>query len=118
MIFFPDDFLKNEIYKTLIPEVFTASFLKSENSIILHFYVIKFTPIPDDRKYRKFGLFFKTSLPKDAEAIEVDLHLSHGRSVKVSLVSCGTLSFTEDKVCNNFAILLLIIFFMIFSLTE
>lgn len=43
--------------------------------------------------------------------MEVDLHLSHGRFVKVALVSCGTLTFTEDEVCNDFAILCSLLYF-------
>lgn len=82
----------------LVPSGLKEPWSDSEAHVPLHFYEIKFIPIPEDRVYRKFGLVVKCPLPKEAEAMKVDLHLAHGRIVKTSFISSGVFTFSREEV--------------------
>ncbi|CAA6661652.1 unnamed protein product [Spirodela intermedia] len=71
-----------------------------EDQFNFHFYLIKFKPIPDDRKYREFGLFVTTPLPKEAETMDVDLCLTHRRIVKTGLIHSGSVMFDKEKIVS------------------
>jgi len=45
-----------------------------------------------------FGLFLKNPLPKEAESMEIDLHLHHSRIVKTALIPSGVITFDRDEV--------------------
>ena len=70
----------------------------SENHINLHSYYIEFFPVPEDRIYKKFGLFVKAPLPLEAEEMELNLHLARGRYVITKFVLSGLLAFNTDEV--------------------
>jgi endoribonuclease Dicer len=69
-----------------------------DKKVDMHSYYIRFLPIPDDRDYRMFGLFLMSKLPEEAELLEVDLHLAHGRIVKTGLNRLGLISFDKEEV--------------------
>lgn len=85
----------------LVPSAFGQSWKNEEKSVHLNSYYIKFCPFPEDRDYRKFGLFIMTRLPMEAEKLELDLHLAHGRSVMTKFIPFGVVEFNKDEV-NNF----------------
>lgn len=82
----------------LVPSVLKGPLPDFEEKMNLYFYYIRFTPTPDDRKYRPFGVILKAPLPKEAEAMEVDLHLSRGRIVRSGFVNCGMVTFGKKEV--------------------
>ncbi|KAJ4951048.1 hypothetical protein NE237_027880 [Protea cynaroides] len=89
---------RGELHEMLIPASLKVPWNKSEKIIVLNFYFIKFAPIPEDRLYQKFGLFVKAPLPREAERMELDLHLDHGRSVRTEFVPSGMIEFDEDEI--------------------
>ncbi|XP_010932228.2 endoribonuclease Dicer homolog 4 isoform X2 [Elaeis guineensis] len=99
-----DDNLREELHEMLVPAALKISWNNLDNDVNLFFYYIRFVPIPEDRQYQMFGLFVKAPLPKEAEALEVDLHLAHGRIVKTGFEPLGTLTFNkeETKLAENF----------------
>ncbi|KAM0933868.1 hypothetical protein DsansV1_C34g0226131 [Dioscorea sansibarensis] len=93
-----DYYRREELHEMLVPAALKEPWSDSVTHVRLHFYEIKFIPIPEDRLYRKFGLVVKCPLPKDAEAMKVDLHLAHGRIVKTSFISSGILTFSREEI--------------------
>ncbi|XP_020599927.1 endoribonuclease Dicer homolog 4 isoform X2 [Phalaenopsis equestris] len=93
-----DENLKEELYEMLVPTVLKGPLPDFEEKIKLYFYHIRFIPMPDDRKYRAFGLILKAPLPEEAEAMEVDLHLARGRIVKSGFVNCGMVTFGREEI--------------------
>lgn len=96
----PDENLREELHAMLVPDALKISWNNLDNDINLFFYYIRFVPIPEDRQYRMFGLFVKAPLPKEAEALEVDLHLARGRIVKTGFEPLGMLTFNKEEVKN------------------
>ncbi|WJZ98263.1 hypothetical protein VitviT2T_016802 [Vitis vinifera] len=98
-----DEDSREELHEMLVPAALKDSWSNLEH-ICLNSYYIKFTPIPEDRIYRKFGLFVKAPLPAEAERMVLDLHLSHGRSVMTELVPSGVTEFDENEIlqAHNF----------------
>lgn len=96
-----DEDSREELHEMLVPAALKDSWSNLEH-ICLNSYYIKFTPIPEDRIYRKFGLFVKAPLPAEAERMVLDLHLSHGRSVMTELVPSGVTEFDENEVKDMF----------------
>ncbi|GJN27074.1 hypothetical protein PR202_gb15060 [Eleusine coracana subsp. coracana] len=74
-----DEGLREELHEMLIPAVLRPSRCKLDCSLNLHFYYIEFIPIPADRRYQMFGLFVIDPLPKEAEKLDVELHLARAR---------------------------------------
>ncbi|KAL5078183.1 hypothetical protein RYX36_017167, partial [Vicia faba] len=99
-----DDISRGELYEMLVPSTFGQSWKNSERTVCLNAYYIKFFPTPEDRVYKKFGLFIMTRLPMEAEKLELDLHLAHGRSVKIKFIPFGVVEFNKDeiKMAENF----------------
>ncbi|XP_048227644.1 dicer-like protein 4 isoform X2 [Ricinus communis] len=90
--------VRGELHEMLVPAVFKESLTSSENWINLHSYFIKFCPVPEDRIYKKFGLFIRAPLPLEAEQMELNLHLACGRYVTTKLVPLGCLAFHRDEI--------------------
>lgn len=82
----------------LFPTALSESWSYSQDAVVLYSYYIDFRPNPADRTYKTFGLFIKSSLPLEAEKLELDLHLAHGRSVITRLVPTGLVTFGKDEV--------------------
>ncbi|CAA7398025.1 unnamed protein product [Spirodela intermedia] len=89
-----------ELHEKLVPAMLRAPQTDIEDQFNFHFYLIKFKPIPDDRKYREFGLFVTTPLPKEAETMDVDLCLTHRRIVKTGLIHSGSVMFDKEKIVS------------------
>uniref|UniRef100_A0A0D9ZN12 Dicer-like protein 4 n=1 Tax=Oryza glumipatula TaxID=40148 RepID=A0A0D9ZN12_9ORYZ len=68
-----DDSLREELHEMLIPAVLKPSGLKLDCLSNLHFYYVKFIPIPEDRRYQMFGLFVINPLPVEAETLQMML---------------------------------------------
>lgn len=94
----PDEYLRKELHESLVPSALRVPWTNDEIPVHLHFYYIKFIPIPADREYRMFGLFVKSPLPREAETMEIDLHRHHSRIVKTALVPSGVRKFDKDQV--------------------
>lgn len=86
----------------LIPEMLRKLKTKSETPVLLNSYYINFNPIPKDRLYKEFGLFVKAPLPREAERMELELHLARGRSVMMNFVPSGSLEFDINEVSGCF----------------
>ncbi|KAL6221580.1 hypothetical protein ACLB2K_004976 [Fragaria x ananassa] len=93
-----DEDSRGELHEMLVPAVLKESWNKSEDLVTLSSYYIQFDPYPNDRIYRSFGLFVKAPLPAEAESMELDLHLAHGRSVMTKLVPSGFAEFVKDEI--------------------
>ncbi|KAG8082637.1 hypothetical protein GUJ93_ZPchr0014g47162 [Zizania palustris] len=93
-----DESLREELHEMLIPAVLKPSIFKLDGLLNLHFYYVKFIPIPADRRYQMFGLFVINPLPEEAETLEVDLHLARGRIVKAGIRHLGTIAFDKEKM--------------------
>lgn len=93
-----DEGSRAELHEMLVPALLKELWNDSKNPVHLSTYYLKFTPIPEDRLYKSFGLFVKVPLPEEAEGMELDLHLSHGRSVMTELVPSGVVEFDKDEV--------------------
>ncbi|KAI4335598.1 hypothetical protein L6164_014232 [Bauhinia variegata] len=93
-----DDNSRGELHEMLVPSAFRLAWINNGKIVHFYSYYIKFTPIPEDRIYKKFGLFIMTTLPMEAEKLELDLHLAHGRSVLTKLVPLGVTEFDNDEI--------------------
>ncbi|XP_006653591.1 endoribonuclease Dicer homolog 4 [Oryza brachyantha] len=93
-----DESLREELHQMLIPAVLKPSRLKLDCLLSLHFYYVKFIPIPEDRRYQMFGLFVINPLPVEAETLQVDLHLARGRIVKAGIKHLGKIAFEKEKM--------------------
>ncbi|CAN1318513.1 Dicer-like protein 4 [Linum perenne] len=93
-----------ELHEMVSPAILKESWTVMEDLILLNSYYIKFCPVPEDRTYKKFGLFLKAPLPHDAVCMELDLHLAHGRYVTTELVPAGYSTFNRDELmqAHNF----------------
>jgi endoribonuclease Dicer len=81
-----------------VPSVFRQSWKNEQKTVRLNSYYIKFCPTPEDRVYKKFGLFIMTPLPMEAEELELDLHLARSRSVMTKFMPFGVVEFNKDEV--------------------
>lgn len=93
-----DDCLKEELHEMLVPAVLRESWTIVDGNIDVYFYHVSCVPIPEDRRYRDFGLFLKSPLPKEAETMHVDLHLARGRIVKTGFVPFGMIKFDREEI--------------------
>uniref|UniRef100_A0A1D1YWK0 Endoribonuclease Dicer 4 n=4 Tax=Anthurium amnicola TaxID=1678845 RepID=A0A1D1YWK0_9ARAE len=93
-----DELLREELHESLVPAALRAPWKNFEDKLNFHFYYMKFVPVPEDREYRRFGLFVTAPLPEEAKTMEVDLHLAHGRIVKAGLVPSGILMFDKEEI--------------------
>ncbi|MED6180828.1 endoribonuclease Dicer [Stylosanthes scabra] len=93
-----DDNSRGELHQMLVPSTFRKSWINEEENVHLNSYYIKFCPLPEDRVYKKFGLFIMTRLPAEAEKLELDLHLAHGRSVMTTFVPFGVIEFDKHEI--------------------
>lgn len=98
LFFLPEEALRGDLHEMLVPAALRVPWSDTEIPVQLNFYFVKFIPEPDDRIYRPFGLFVQVPLPKEAETMNVDLHLAHGRIVMARLVPSGTIKFDKDEV--------------------
>ena len=85
-----------------VPEVFRSPVKCIDDHLNFHFYFLDLKPMPDDRKYKEFGLFVASPLPKEVENMEVDLCLTHCRIVKTVLVHSGDVMFDMKMVNIGF----------------
>ncbi|XP_062157664.1 dicer-like protein 4 isoform X2 [Alnus glutinosa] len=94
-----DEILQRELHEMLVPAALRKPLITDlENSVSLNSYYIEFSPDPEDRIYKKFGLFVKAPLPGEAERMELDLHLSGRRSVMTKLVPTGIAEFDKNEI--------------------
>ncbi|KAK7265138.1 hypothetical protein RJT34_32754 [Clitoria ternatea] len=100
-----DTLSRGKLHEMLVPSAFGQSWI-NEDKVVHHLnsYYINFCPCPEDRLYKEFGLFIMTRLPMEAEKLEIDLHLAHGRSVLTKFVPFGVVEFDKDeiKMAENF----------------
>lgn len=82
----------------LVPAALKEPWTDLENFVCLYSYFVKFSPRPEDRLYKTFGLFVKASLPRDAMKMALDLFLARGRLVKMELIPSGVMKFAKDEV--------------------
>ena len=87
-----------ELHEMLVPAALKESWTDLEDTVSFKSYVIKFTPNPEDRLYKEFGLFLKGPLPKEAERMKLNLPLARGRFVDTELVPSGVANFDKDEV--------------------
>lgn len=85
----------------LVPSAFRQAWGNSDDIVHLNSYLLKFRPSPDDRIYKEFGLFIMTCLPVEAEKMELDLHLAHGRTVMTQIVPFGVNKFDKAEVSDT-----------------
>ncbi|KAF5749551.1 hypothetical protein HS088_TW04G01520 [Tripterygium wilfordii] len=90
--------LRGDLHEMLIPTALKESWTNSEDPVVLNCYYIDINPTPRDRTYKKFALFIKAALPREAERMEVDLHLARGRSAMTKLVPSGSVEFSKDEI--------------------
>ncbi|XXG64625.1 hypothetical protein AAC387_Pa05g2523 [Persea americana] len=95
-----DETLRGDLHEMLVPAALRVPWSDAEIPVQLNFYFIEFIPIPDDRIYCPFGLFVKSPLPREAETMNVDLHLAHGRIVKAKLIPSGTIEFDINEIVH------------------
>ncbi|XVF35510.1 hypothetical protein REPUB_Repub18cG0151900 [Reevesia pubescens] len=93
-----DEDSRGELHEMLVPAALKEPWTNLENHVLLNSYYIKFIPDPEDRTYKEFGLFVKSPLPKDAERMELDLHLARRRSVMTKLVPSGIAEFNKEEI--------------------
>ncbi|KAK5830167.1 dicer-like protein 4 isoform X1 [Gossypium arboreum] len=93
-----DEDSRGELHEMLVPAVLKESWTNLENCVLLYAYYIKFIPNPEDRSYKEFALFVKSPLPKEAERMELDLHLSRRRSVMTKLTPSGVAEFKREEI--------------------
>ncbi|XP_023928784.1 dicer-like protein 4 isoform X2 [Quercus suber] len=89
---------RGELHEMLVPAVLKEPWTNLENPVHFYSYYIEFIPHPEDRDYKKFGLFLKAALPEEAERMELDLHLARGRSVMTKFVPSGVAEFDKDEI--------------------
>lgn len=82
----------------LVPAALKENWTDLENPVCLNSYFIKLNPCPSDRVYRKYGLFLKAPLPREAERMRQELCLALGRTVISELVPSGVAKFDNDEV--------------------
>ncbi|KAE8724485.1 Dicer-like protein 4 [Hibiscus syriacus] len=92
-----DEDSRSELHEMLVPAVLKEPWTNLEN-YVLHSYYIKFIPDPEDRCYKEFALFVKSPLPKEAERMELDLHLARRRSVMTKLVPSRVAEFKREEI--------------------
>ncbi|TKY54740.1 Dicer protein 4 [Spatholobus suberectus] len=99
-----DAISRGELHQMLVPSALGQSWISKDKIVCLNSYYIKFCPFPEDRVYKEYGLFIMASLPVEAEKLELDLHLAHGRSVMTKFVPFGVVEFDKDeiKMAENF----------------
>ncbi|XVE71087.1 hypothetical protein DITRI_Ditri10aG0122200 [Diplodiscus trichospermus] len=99
-----DEDSRAELHEMLVPAVLKDSWTSLENHVLLNSYYIKFIPDPEDRSYKEFALFVKSPLPREAERMELDLHLARRRSVMTKLVPSGVAKFNREEImqANHF----------------
>ncbi|KAG2567328.1 hypothetical protein PVAP13_7NG350064 [Panicum virgatum] len=93
-----DESFREELHEMLIPAILRPSRYKLDCSLNLHFYYIEFIPKPADRQYQMFGLFVIDALPKEAEKLDVELHLAHARIVKAGIEYLGMITFNKEEM--------------------
>lgn len=93
-----DEGSRKELHEMLVPDAIKESWSETESTVCLHSYYIKFSPNPVDRDYKKFGLFVKAALPRDAESMRLDIHLARGRSIMTVLFPHGVVKFDANEV--------------------
>ncbi|XP_074579672.1 endoribonuclease Dicer homolog 4 isoform X2 [Curcuma longa] len=93
-----DESSSQELYVMLLPAVLRRSWKSNDTKIDMYFYYIQLVPKPNDRDYRMFGLFISNPLPEEAERLEVDLHLNHGRIVNTKFLSQGIVTFDKEEI--------------------
>ncbi|GAB4832726.1 endoribonuclease Dicer [Ancistrocladus abbreviatus] len=93
-----DEDSNRELVEMLVPPTLAEPWDDLEKPVCLNSYFIRFSPKPCDRNYKEFGFFIKAPLPREAERMEVDLHLTHGRSVITELIPSGILEFDEEEI--------------------
>ncbi|XP_027919054.1 dicer-like protein 4 isoform X1 [Vigna unguiculata] len=93
-----DAISRGELHEMLVPSAFGQSWTNEDEITHLNSYYIKFSPCPEDRVYKEFGLFIMAPLPMEAEKLELDLHLAHGRSVMTKFVPFGVVEFDKDEI--------------------
>ncbi|KAL4274603.1 hypothetical protein AHAS_Ahas20G0023700 [Arachis hypogaea] len=81
----------------LVSSPFRKSWKNEEKLVHPNSCYIKFCPFPEDRVYKKFGLFIMTCLPAEAEKLELDIHLADGRYVISTFVPFGVVEFDKDE---------------------
>ncbi|KAF7839620.1 dicer-like protein 4 isoform X3 [Senna tora] len=101
---YEDENLRGELHEMLVSSVLRQAWINKDNIVHLNSYFLKLRPSPEDRIYKEFGLFITTSLPVEAEKLELDLHLAHGRTVMTKFVPFGVAKFdkTEIKMAQHF----------------
>ncbi|PIN16599.1 Ribonuclease [Handroanthus impetiginosus] len=87
-----------ELYEMLVPAALRKPWTEEGNSTFFSSYYVKFCPNPEDRIYRRFGLFVKEPLPGEAGKLKVDLCLARGRMVMTQLVPSGVSRFDKDEI--------------------
>ncbi|XP_010323151.2 dicer-like protein 4 isoform X1 [Solanum lycopersicum] len=88
---------REELHEMIVPASLKEPWTETDNPVCLNSYYISFFPFPNDRVYKKFGLFLKAPLPQEAERMKLDLNLARGRSVKTELIPSGTTSFENNE---------------------
>ncbi|XP_020525714.1 endoribonuclease Dicer homolog 4 isoform X2 [Amborella trichopoda] len=94
-----DEISRGELHEMLVPAALRTP-LVNEHHATFNFYLVQFVPVPEDRDYKTFGLFAPLRLPEEAETMQLDLHLAHGRIVKASLVHSGVVEFHERQIID------------------
>ncbi|KAM7268329.1 hypothetical protein ACFE04_010495 [Oxalis oulophora] len=89
---------REELCEMVVPAALKEAWAHTGDSVHLNSYYIKLIPVPQDRAYKKFGLFLKASLPQEAERMDLDLNLAHGRYVEAKLVPAGVKIFDKDEM--------------------
>lgn len=100
--FLADEQSRRELHEMFVPTALKQRWTELDNPVMLSSYYFKFSPNPVDRDYRKFGLFVKEPLPKEAEKMRLDLLLDHGRSVLTELIPYGVSYFKKEEVKLSF----------------
>ncbi|XP_025824254.1 endoribonuclease Dicer homolog 4 isoform X2 [Panicum hallii] len=93
-----DESFREELHEMLIPAVLRPSRYKLDCLLNLHFYYIEFIPKPADRRYQMFGIFVIDALPKEAEKLDVELHLARARIVKAGIKYLGMITFNKEEM--------------------
>ncbi|XP_047307514.1 dicer-like protein 4 [Impatiens glandulifera] len=93
-----DPMFRRELHEMIVPALLKESWSLSDKSVSLNSYYIKFNPSPADREYKRFGLFLKSPLPKEAERMKLTLCLSHGRSVATEFSPFGLTEFDQKEI--------------------
>lgn len=95
---FPGQESRAELHEMRVPSALAGPWDNLSGPVYLSSYFLNFIPVPNDRMYKSFGLFIKKALPVDVHSLEIDLHLSHGRSVITKFIPSGVTYFDEEQV--------------------